>query len=95
MGFIEKIKALVVKKYALGYLVEAYKAVNGHKTQIVAALAVCSWVAARLGFIPPEQEGKIYEMLGGAGTITLLAKLEKWKNVADELGSEVKAEGGK
>lgn len=92
MGILDKIKTFVVKKYLLGYIAGAYKAVNGKKTQIVLVLAGLAWGAARLGYLTPEQENQLYTILGGAGSITFLSKLEKWKVMADEIGKEIQIE---
>ncbi len=88
----DRIKAFFVKKYLLGYLVEGYKKLNGNKTQIVMVLAAGVWGAARLGYLSPDQENQAYGLLGGAGSITMLSKLEKWKGMAEELGQEIKKE---
>lgn len=95
MGILDKIRLFFVKKYALGYLVGAYRALDGNKTQILIILGVAVWGAARLGYITPDQEQNLYKMFGGAGTMTFLAKLDKWKGLAEDLAQEIKTtEGG-
>lgn len=92
---LDKIKTLIVKKYLLGYLVQGYTQIKGYKTQIIAAIAVIVWAAARFGYVPPDQEKNLYEILGGAGTITLLQKLQRWQNIADEVGKATQEEANK
>lgn len=87
---LTKIKMFFVKKYIMGWLIQGYQKINGNKTQIVMVIAAGVWGAARLGYVTPEQEEQLYQLCGGAGSITLLSKLEKWKTMADELGQEIK-----
>lgn len=92
---LNKIKLFLVKKYLLGYIVKAYSSIKGYKTQVAIGLAVLVWVAARFQYLTPDQEQSLYEMLGGAGTITLLQKLQRWQSDADELGKLVNESSGK
>lgn len=89
---LDKLKLMIVKKYLLGYLVSAYQALDGNKTQIIIGVAALVWGAARLHYISPDQEQNAYKVIGGSGGITFLAKLDKWKNLADELGNAVQKE---
>lgn len=92
---LDKIKLMIVQKYILGYLVKGYSAVKGYKTQIVMVLAILTWAAARFQYITPDQEKNFYEILGGAGTVTILQKLQRWQSMADQLGKITQEEANK
>lgn len=86
----DNLKFLLVKKYVLGWLVQGYRALRGHKTTIITVVAVGVWVAEVFGYLPHDTAKNLYQILGGSGTITILQKLQRWQDQAESLAGEVK-----
>lgn len=86
---MERIKLAIVKflvkKYALGYILLAYKKCYGYKTQIITVLMVATYVAKEFFGLDPKLADQLYLWLGGSVTITGLEKFKKYFNMFSDL----------
>lgn len=92
--WLEKIKNKIIlvllKKYALGYMVDGWEFITGYKTQVFFALTVLTWVAETLGGLPPEVSKHAYELFGSGAAFSFLQKLKRHKKIIQEVGGMVK-----
>ena len=93
---MQKIKDMVVaffaKKYALGWLVSGYRALEGKKTQLAIVLMAVTWLLEVFGIIPKELAAQIYGVLGPIGGMTFLEKLKRFQGSAERVANSVKRE---
>lgn len=85
----------LLKKYALGWLVDIYKKTTGYKTQIIIVLSIIVFIAETFAFIPKELAEQLYIALGSAGSITWLQKLKRYQEQLSKIAEEVKKEAEK
>jgi hypothetical protein len=86
---------LLVKKYALGWLVKSYRAASGWRTGIAIGLSLIVFAAQAFGYIPESLANEIYKVLGSAGAVTFLEKLRKYQKVAEKAAGAIKEEAAK
>lgn len=91
---LEKIKLklikVILKKYVLGYVVDAYKGITGYKTQIFLGLTVLIWFMESIGAIPSELAKQLYELFATGGAFSLLQKLKRFQPIIEDLAKDVK-----
>jgi hypothetical protein len=90
---MEKIKLMMfkilLKKYALGYLVQGWEKLKGYKTQVAVALMVLTYSLEQAGQIPSELSKQIYPYLEAMAGFAFLQKLQRVQPYVDELKKEV------
>ena len=93
---MEKLKmmllSMILKKYALGYLVKGWSGVKGYKTQILAVIGFGVYAVEKLGYIPKEIAEQLYPYLLGGGAITFMQKLQHYEPIVNKTISLVKEE---
>ena len=72
---------ILVHKYALGYLVQAWDFADGYKTQFSSAAAVVVLASGFLGYVDIGWAMDIAGILGGAGFVSFMDKLRKHKGL--------------
>lgn len=91
---IEKIKlwimSILLKKYALGYAVQAYKGIQGYKSQICAVGMIIVYIAQIFGQIDSDTANTLYAALGGFGSFSFMAKLKQYEGLIKEVADMVK-----
>ena len=96
---MEKLKmmllSMILKKYALGYLVKGWSGVKGYKTQILVAIGVGVYAAERFGYVPKEVADQLYPYLFGGGAVTFMQKLQRYEPIVNQTISSVREEANK
>jgi len=87
------IVGFLLKKFGLKYLAQGYALLRGYKTQICLAGAGLTWLAETFQWIDHPLAEQLYAVFGGAGSVSLLAKLKGWQDVADAVAKETKEAG--
>lgn len=95
---MDKIKnmilSFILKKYALGYLVDAYSKIKGYKTQLFTAICIGVYIGETLGQIPHELAEQLYTLFGGLGGMAFIQKLQRYQPLIDKTVNDVR-EGSK
>jgi len=96
---IEKIKMMAVnlllKRYALGYLVKAWNKINGYRTQICFGLMIAVYIAEKFGYIDAQLSANMQTALAGGGTFSFLEKMKKYDGIINSGVKMVKEEADK
>jgi len=87
--------SLLLKKYALGWLVKGYRQVAGWRTAIAAFLAILVFGGQLMGYLPPELADQLYKIISTIGAITFVEKLKRYQKTAEGLVTVVKEEARK
>ncbi len=88
----EWVMGILVKKYALGTLVDLWDKADGYRTQIQVAVAVGVVVLGVLGYIPLDRAYEIAGVVGGSAVATFLEKLRKHQGMVVKVQELVKKE---
>lgn len=80
----------MVKKYAMGWLIDLWKTLDGKRTQTSALLAGLVLSAGFMGLIEMERAWDLAAAVGGAGAFAFLEKLRRHKSVIEELSSDLR-----
>lgn len=86
---------LILKKYALGYLVQGWVKLKGWKTQICAVALVLVWLGEVSGYIPKELADQLEVIFSTGGAFAFMQKLQRAEPFVKEMVEKVKAESGK
>lgn len=90
---IDKIKGWVmtvlVKKYALGWLVDLFKKAQGYKTQISALGCIATYIMTLFGLDDKVAEA-LYAFFGGTGAFSGLDKMLRYKEDAKSVVDEAR-----
>ncbi len=81
---------VLVKKYALGWLVAGYRKAEGYKTVLAIVAAVVVFLAQVFGYIPAESAEGLYKIIGAFGATTFIEKLKRYQKMAEKLAGAVK-----
>jgi len=96
---IKKLKdwvmGMLVQKYALGSLVEAYKLAKGYKTQASLILAIATFLGEVFCGLDQELAVQIYAFLGGIGSLSFVQKLKGYQDKIKKIADKVKVEANK
>ena len=87
--------SLLLKKYALGWLVKGYRTAAGWRTTAAIVLAAIVWLGQLFGYLSPEMADSLYKIIGTIGSITFIEKLKRYQKTAEGLVTVVKTEAEK
>lgn len=87
---MKKIAKFLLQKYALGYLVKAWSAVKGYKTQIFTALSVLVYGLQLAGQIPPDLATQLLTVFGSGAGFAFIQKLQRYETDIKEIVDDVR-----
>lgn len=89
-----KIVELLLKKYALGYLVKGWGYLKGYKTQIFAVLSLLAYGLKVTGQISDDLGDQLIAAFGSGASFAFIQKLQRYepeiKGLVNEVNSETK-----
>ena len=80
---------ILIRRYALGFMVDAWKFFTGYRTQIQLGLAVIIVGLGLVGALPLDTALTIAAAVGGSAFATFLEKLKKHKEFIVEIQKTV------
>ena len=76
---------LLLKKYALGYLVKGWEKTKGYKTAIFTVLTILTYAGEQFGYVPKELAAQLYTLFGGGAGFSFMQKLQRYQPYVDEV----------